>query len=112
MKAFLQKHLGPNYVVKLFGFLTVGCVAVVSDPSLVSFFPDSWEPVVLGVARLVGVFAGAVTVNSVKGAKVTGGTVAASLEAEDRVAKEKALHEPVYEAEVVKDPIITLKDNE
>ena len=121
--AFLEKHLGPNWAVRLFGYITLAMVAIVADPSLISFLPDAWEPAILELAKFVAVVTGGLTVHKVKDANVTGGKVAATNEAAVRVQEEKKLEgakvqEEIFPAEVVSEEefdriprsIVSLKD--
>jgi hypothetical protein len=89
MKTMLSKIFGPNWRSSSSGVTTVVAVctaiAIHSDPSLVAFLPDSAEVYIVGISKLVAVVSGIVFALTVKDAKVTGGTVASTTEAEERI---------------------------
>ena len=85
----LSKIFGPNWRSSTSGITTVVAVttaiAIHSDPSLVSFLPDQAEVYIVGISKLVAVVSGIIFALTVKDANVTGGTVASTTEAEERV---------------------------
>jgi len=89
MKHMLSKIFGPNWRSSTSGITTVVAVttaiAIHSDPSLVSFLPDQAEVYIVGISKLVAVVSGIIFALTVKDANVTGGTVASTTEAEERV---------------------------
>lgn len=89
MKNMLSHLFGPNWRSSTSGILTVVGVstafAIHTDPTLISFLPDGMETYVLGISKLVAVVSGIIFALSVKDSKVTGGTVASTLEAEERI---------------------------
>jgi len=88
MKTMLSKIFGPNWRSSSSGIATVVAVstaiAIHSDPSLVAFLPDNAEVYILGIAKLIAVVSGVIFALTVKDAAVTGGTVAQTIEAENR----------------------------
>jgi hypothetical protein len=85
MNAFFTKHFGPNWSVKAWGAATALCAFIALNPNSVEFLPDTLEKYVVGMASILtgaGIF-GMSAVS--KGSKVTGGNVAATPEAKDRV---------------------------
>jgi hypothetical protein len=89
MKMMLSKIFGPNWRSSSSGIATVVAVttsiAIHSDPSLVAFLPDTAEVYITGVARLIAIVSGIIFALTVKDAQVTGGTVASTTEAEERI---------------------------
>ena len=89
MKMILSKLFGPNWRSSTSGVVTViaitTAIAIHSDPSLVAFLPDSAEVYIIGIAKLVAVVSGIIFALTVKDAAVTGGTVASTAEAEERI---------------------------
>jgi len=89
MKNMLSKIFGPNWRSSSSGIATVVAVttaiAIHSDPTLVAFLPDNAEIYVLGIAKLVAVVSGIIFALTVKDANVTGGTIASTTEAEERI---------------------------
>jgi len=89
MKAMLSKIFGTNWRSSTSGISTViaitTAIAIHSDPSLVAFLPDTAEVYIVGIAKLVAVVSGIVFALTVKDAAVTGGTVASTAEAEERI---------------------------
>ena len=89
MKTMLSKIFGPNWRSSTSGVTTVmaitTAIAIHSDPSLVAFLPDRAEVYIVGVSKLVAVVSGIVFALTVKDAAVTGGTVASTAEAEERI---------------------------
>lgn len=89
MKAMLSKIFGTNWRSSTSGISTViaitTAIAIHSDPSLVAFLPDRAEVYIVGIAKLVAVVSGIVFALTVKDAAVTGGTVASTAEAEERI---------------------------
>ena len=89
MKTMLSKIFGPNWRSSSSGIATVVAVttsiAIHSDPSLVAFLPDTAEVYITGFARLVAIVSGIIFALTVKDASVTGGTVASTAEAEERI---------------------------
>ena len=89
MKNMLSQLFGPNWRSSTSGILTVICVstafAIHTDPTLISFLPDGMETYVLGISKLVAVVSGIIFALSVKDSRVTGGTVASTIEAEKRI---------------------------
>jgi len=89
MKTMLSKIFGPNWRSSSSGVATVVAVstaiAIHSDPSLVTFLPDHAEAYITGISKLVAVVSGIIFALTVKDAAVTGGTVASTAEAEERI---------------------------
>jgi hypothetical protein len=89
MKTMLSKIFGPNWRSSTSGISTViaitTAIAIHSDPSLVSFLPDMAEVYIVGISKLVAVVSGIIFALTVKDAAVTGGTVASTAEAEERI---------------------------
>ena len=89
MKTMLSKIFGPNWRSSASGIATVVAVttslAIHSDPTLVAFLPDIAEVYVTGIAKLVAVVSGIIFALTVKDSAVTGGTVASTVEAEERI---------------------------
>jgi hypothetical protein len=89
MKTMLSKIFGPNWRSSSSGIATVVAVstaiAIHSDPSLVAFLPDNAETYITGISKLVAVVSGIVFALTVKDAAVTGGTVASTVEAQERI---------------------------
>ena len=89
MKTMLSKIFGANWRSSTSGISTViaitTAIAIHSDPSLVAFLPDRAEVYIVGIAKLVAVVSGIVFALTVKDATVTGGTVASTAEAEERI---------------------------
>ena len=89
MKTMLSKIFGANWRSSTSGVATVIAIttgiAIHSDPSLVAFLPDSAEVYIIGISKLVAVVSGIVFALTVKDAAVTGGTVASTAEAEERI---------------------------
>jgi len=89
MRNMLSKIFGPNWRSSTSGILTVVAVSTAMsihmDPSLVSFLPDHLENYVVGISRIVAIVSGIIFSLTVKDAKVTGGTVASTTEAEERI---------------------------
>jgi hypothetical protein len=89
MKTMLSKIFGPNWRSSSSGVATVVAVstaiAIHSDPSLVAFLPDNAEAYITGISKLVAVVSGIIFALTVKDAAVTGGRVASSVEAEERI---------------------------
>jgi hypothetical protein len=89
MKTMLSKIFGPNWRSSTSGISTViaitTAIAIHSDPSLVAFLPDMTEVYIVGISKLVAVVSGIIFALTVKDAAVTGGTVASTAEAEERV---------------------------
>jgi hypothetical protein len=89
MKNMLTKIFGPNWRSSSSGIATVVAVstaiAIHSDPSLVAFLPDHAEVYITGISKLVAVVSGIVFALTVKDAAVTGGRVASTVEAEERI---------------------------
>jgi hypothetical protein len=89
MKTMLSKIFGPNWRSSSSGVATVVAVstaiAIHSDPSLVSFLPDHAEVYITGISKLVAVVSGIIFALTVKDAAVTGGRVASTVEAEERI---------------------------
>lgn len=89
MKTMLSKIFGTNWRSSTSGVATViavtTAIAIHSDPSLVAFLPDSAEVYIIGISKLVAVVSGIVFALTVKDAAVTGGTVASTAEAEERI---------------------------
>jgi hypothetical protein len=89
MKTMLSKIFGPNWRSSSSGIATVVAVstaiAIHSDPSLVAFLPDNAEAYITGISKLVAVVSGIIFALTVKDAAVTGGRVASTVEAEERI---------------------------
>ena len=89
MKTMLSKIFGTNWRSSSSGVIAVVAVttaiAIHSDPSLVAFLPDTAEVYITGLARLVAIVSGIIFALTVKDASVTGGTVASTTEAEERI---------------------------
>jgi hypothetical protein len=89
MKTMLSKIFGPNWRSSSSGVATVVAVstaiAIHSDPSLVAFLPDHAESYITGISKLVAVVSGIIFALTVKDAAVTGGKVASTVEAEERI---------------------------
>ena len=89
MKTMLSKIFGPNWRSSTSGVATVIAIttgiAIHSDPSLVAFIHDSAEVYIIGISKLVAVVSGIVFALTVKDAAVTGGRVASTAEAEERI---------------------------
>ena len=89
MKSMLSKLFGPNWRSSTSGITTViavtTAIAIHSDPSLVAFLPDQAESYIIGISKLVAVVSGIIFALTVKDANVTGGTIASTTEAEERV---------------------------
>ena len=85
----LSNLFGPNWRSSTSGILTVigvsTALAIHTDPTLVSFLPDGAEIYITGISKLVAVVSGIIFALSVKDSKVTGGTVASTPEAEERI---------------------------
>jgi hypothetical protein len=85
----LSKIFGPNWRSSTSGISTViaitTAIAIHSDPSLVAFLPDMAEVYIVGISKLVAVVSGIIFALTVKDAAVTGGTVASTAEAEERI---------------------------
>jgi len=85
----LSKIFGPNWRSSTSGILTVVAISTAMsihmDPALVSFLPDHIENYIVGISRVVAVVSGIIFSLTVKDAKVTGGTVASTTEAEERI---------------------------
>jgi hypothetical protein len=85
----LSKIFGPNWRSSSSGIATVVAVttaiAIHSDPSLVAFLPDHAEVYIIGISKLVAVVSGIIFALTVKDAAVTGGRVASTVEAEERI---------------------------
>ena len=93
MKNMLANLFGANWRSSTSGILTVvavaTAVAIHSDNSLVAFLPDGLESYILGISKLIAVVSGIIFALTVKDATVTGGTVAQTIEAEERAKSEK-----------------------
>jgi len=89
MKNMLSKLFGPNWRSSTSGIATViavtTAIAIHSDPSLVAFLPDQAESYIIGISKLVAVVSGIIFALTVKDANVTGGTIASTTEAEERI---------------------------
>jgi len=89
MKNMLSKIFGPNWRSSSSGIVTVVAVctaiAIHSDPTLVAFLPDNAEVYITGISKLVAVVSGIIFALTVKDSAVTGGTVASTVEAEERI---------------------------
>jgi len=89
MKYMLSKIFGPNWRSSASGILTVVAIttamSIHMDPTLVSFLPDGLETYIVVISRIVAVVSGIVFSLTVKDARVTGGTVASTTEAEERI---------------------------
>ena len=89
MKHMLSKIFGPNWRSSTSGIATViavtTAIAIHSDPSLVAFLPDQAEVYIVGFSKLVAVVSGIIFALTVKDANVTGGTIASTTEAEERI---------------------------
>jgi hypothetical protein len=81
----LKKFLGPNWHVKILGWLTALFTYIALNPNSVEFLPDGLEKNIVGSAKLLMVVAGGATASVIKGSKVTGGSVAATGEAKKRL---------------------------
>lgn len=85
----LSKIFGPNWRSSTSGIATViavtTAIAIHSDPSLVAFLPDQAEVYIVGFSKLVAVVSGIIFALTVKDANVTGGTIASTTEAEERI---------------------------
>jgi hypothetical protein len=85
----LSKIFGTNWRSSSSGIATVVAVttaiAIHSDPTLVAFLPDNAEVYITGISKLVAVVSGIIFALTVKDSVVTGGTVASTVEAEERV---------------------------
>lgn len=85
---FFEKHLGPSWPVKLWGFLTAGVGWIAINPEKLEFLGEMIQNWVVGACKaLVGIFA-AIMAGNVKSSQVTGGSVPANKEAADRVQEE------------------------
>jgi len=89
MKTMLSKIFGPNWRSSSSGITTVVAVctaiAIHSDPSLVTFLPDQAETYIVGMSKLIAVVSGIIFALTVKDANVTGGTIASTTEAQERI---------------------------
>jgi hypothetical protein len=89
MKTMLSKIFGPNWRSSTSGVITVIAIttamSIHMDPSLVSFLPDDIKNYTLGISRIIAVVSGIIFSLTVKDAKVTGGSVASTTEAEERI---------------------------
>lgn len=89
MKTMLSKIFGTNWRSSTSGVTTViavtTAIAIHSDPSLVYFLPDAAEVYIIGISKLVAVVSGIFFALTVKDSAVTGGTVASTAEAEERI---------------------------
>ncbi len=89
MKTMLSHIFGPNWRSSISGILTVVTVSTAMsihmDPSLASFLPDHVDNYIVGISRILAVVSGIIFSLTVKDAKVTGGTVASTTEAEERI---------------------------
>ena len=89
MKNMLSRIFGPNWRSSTSGVTTViaitTAIAIHSDPSLIYFLPDVAEVYIIGISKLVAVVSGIVFALTVKDSAVTGGTVASTAEAEERI---------------------------
>lgn len=90
MKNPLASILGPNWAPKVFGVLFALAIAIKLDPTLVAFLGVKASAQLVGWSGLLVAAFGSGFAATVKGAGVTGGTVAATPEAADRVARDKA----------------------
>ena len=85
----LSKIFGPNWRSSTSGIITViavtTAIAIHSDPSLVAFLPDQAETYIVGMSKLIAVVSGIIFALTVKDANVTGGTIASTTEAEERI---------------------------
>jgi hypothetical protein len=85
----LSKIFGPNWRSSISGILTVVAISTAMsihmDPTLVSFLPSHIENYIVGISRIVAVVSGIIFSLTVKDAKVTGGSVASTAEAEERI---------------------------
>ena len=91
MTSMLSKIFGPNWRTSTSGILTVFAIltayVINEDHSMVAFLPDSIEPYIIGVARLIAVVGGVIFAITVKDSHVTGGSIPQTPEAESRVKK-------------------------
>jgi hypothetical protein len=96
MKEKLKKLMGPNWHVKVLGWFAAGCLYVAMNPSSIEFLPDGLEKFTLGTSKLLVAVAGGAAASVVKGSKVTGGSVPATVEASGRVgpAREEDVKAP------------------
>ena len=89
MKTMLSKLFGTNWRSSTSGVITVVAIttamSIHMDPSLVSFLPNHIENYIVAISRIVAVVSGIIFSLTVKDAKVTGGTVASTAEAEERI---------------------------
>jgi len=89
MNNMLSKLFGPNWRSSTSGIATViavtTAIAIHSDPGLVAFLPDQAEVYIVGFSKLVAVVSGIIFALTVKDANVTGGTIASTTEAEERI---------------------------
>ena len=89
MKTMLSKIFGANWRSSTSGVITVVAIttamSIHMDPSLVSFLPNHIENYIVAISRIVAVVSGIIFSLTVKDAKVTGGTVASTAEAEERI---------------------------
>jgi len=89
MIEFLEKLLGPNWRVKVSGWLTTIFTAIYINPELISSLPDAWEKVLVDIAGLVAITSGATWAGLSKDSSVTGGKKAATHEAQVRIEFER-----------------------
>jgi hypothetical protein len=81
----MDKVFGPNWKTTVYGWITALSAAIAVKPDLIAFLPDSFEKTVSGIAGLIAVVAGGTFAAVAKDRNVTGGTVAQTPEAEERV---------------------------
>jgi hypothetical protein len=91
----IQKILGPNWVPRVLGFVALVAGVISQSPGLLSHaIPTLWIPAITAWAGIITAVSGAFFVGSLKAHNVTGGTVAATPEAVERVAEDKPTANP------------------
>lgn len=82
---FFEKIFGPNWRTSLWGGITIVSLLIASQPDSVAFLPDNIEGYVKGIAGIIALISGSKFAYNTKDKDVTGGTVASTLEAKERV---------------------------
>jgi len=88
-EGFLEKHLGPSWRTTLWGYVTLISGVIALNPFTVDFFPEEIAKYIKGVAGLIAIISGKLTVENMKDKSVTGGNIPSTHEAEIRVQKDE-----------------------